>query len=381
MGSRSWKPRRLLVVAAVALTVAAALILGGCSEANNNGQNSLQPKGHDAQKIDNLFWPILIMASVIGIAVIIATVYFAIRYRYRAGKNDNPRQIHGNTRLEIGWTIVPALLLAVVAVPTISTIFDLADQSSPTALEVTVVGKQWWWQFEYTDAKVVTADELVIPTGRQVHLKLKACEADTCNVIHSFWVPELAGTRDVVPGRTNELTLSADHPGTFLGQCKEYCGLSHANMRFRVVAKSRSDFEQWVSEQQQGPAQPLLEGEGADAKPAGPAQELIVTKYQCTNCHTFDDSSLVSYGPNLTHLASRDYFASATYELNKKNLVNWVMNAPSMIPMQTEETKCRPTTILGCVGMPSFIENVPKGEPKMSQSDAEQIADFLLEQK
>jgi cytochrome c oxidase subunit 2 len=178
-----------------------------------------------------------------------------------------------------------------------------------------------------------------------VHLKLKACEADTCNVIHSFWVPELAGTRDVVPGRTNELTLTADHPGTFLGQCKEYCGLSHANMRFRVVAKTRGDFEQWVSEQQQGPAQPLLEGEGADAKPAGPAQELIVTKYQCTNCHTFDDSSLVSYGPNLTHLASRDYFASATYELNKKNLVSWVMNAPSMIPMQTEDPKCRPSAV------------------------------------
>jgi cytochrome c oxidase subunit II len=384
MGSRSWKPRRLLVAAAVALTVAVSLILGGCSEAKNNGQNSLQPKGHDAQKIDNLFWPILIIASVIGIAVIIATVYFALKFRFRTGKNDNPKQIHGNTRLEIGWTIVPALLLAVVAVPTISTIFDLADQSSPTALEVTVVGKQWWWQFQYTDAKVVTADELVIPAGRPVHLKLKACEADTCNVIHSFWVPELAGTRDVVPGRTNELTLTADHPGTFLGQCKEYCGLSHANMRFRVVAKTRGDFEQWVSEQQQGPAQPLLEGEGADAKPAGPAQELIVTKYQCTNCHTFDDSSLVSYGPNLTHLASRDYFASATYELNKKNLVSWVMNAPSMIPMQTEDPKCRPSAVAGCVGMPSFIENVPTApnkQPKMSQSDAEQIADFLLEQK
>ena len=372
------------MAAAVAASIAAvSLALGGCSEAKNNGQNSLQPKGHDAQKIDNLFWPILIIASVIGIAVIVATVYFALKFRYRAGKNDNPKQLHGNTRLEIGWTIVPALLLAVVAVPTISTIFDLADQPDANALEVTVVGKQWWWQFEYTDAKVVTADELVIPTGRRVHLKLKACEDATCNVIHSFWVPELAGTRDVVPGRTNELTLNADEPGTFLGQCKEYCGLSHANMRFRVIAKTPNDFEQWVSEQQQGPAQPLFEGEGADQKPAGPAQELIATKYQCTNCHTLDDSSLASYGPNLTHLASREVFASATFELNKKNLVNWVMNAPSMIPMQTEDTKCRPSLVEGCVGMPSFIENVPKDppQPKMSRADAEEIADFLLEQK
>jgi cytochrome c oxidase subunit II len=381
MGSRSWKPRRPLLAAAVTVAVAASLVLAGCSEANDNRQNSLQPKGPEAQKIDNLFWPIMIIASVIGIAIIIATVYFALKFRYRAGKNDNPKQVHGNTRLEIGWTIVPALLLAVVAVPTISTIFDLAAPPEADALEVTVVGKQWWWEFEYTDAKVVTADELVIPAGRQVHLRLKACEADSCNVIHSFWVPELSGTRDVVPGRTNGLTLSADNPGTFLGQCKEYCGLSHANMRFRVIAKTADDFEQWVSEQQQGPAQPMFEGEGADQQAAGPAQELIATKYQCTNCHSFDDSSLTTYGPNLTHLASRDFFASATFPLNKKNLVEWVMNAPSMIPMQTGDPKCRPSAVLGCVGMPSFIENVPQNEPKMSRADAEQIADFLLEQK
>ena len=380
MGSRSWKPRRPLLAAAVTVAVAASLVLAGCSEANNNRQNTLQPKGPDAQKIDNLFWPIMIIASVIGIAIIIATVYFALKFRYRAGTNDNPKQIHGNTRLEIGWTIVPALLLAVVAVPTISTIFDLAAEPEANALEVTVVGKQWWWEFEYPDAKVVTANELVIPADRQVHIRLRACEADTCNVIHSFWVPELAGTRDVVPGRTNELTLSADEPGTFLGQCKEYCGLAHADMRFRVIAKTPADFEQWVSDQQQGPAQPLLEGEGADAVPAGPAQELIATKYQCTNCHAFDDSSLATYGPNLTHLASRSVFASGTYELNKKNLVDWVLNAPSMIPMQTEDPKCRPSVVEGCVGMPSFTENVGKN-PKMTHAEAEQIADFLLEQQ
>ncbi len=381
MRSRSWKPRRLRLGACVVVSLAAVSLLAGCNEANNNGQNSLQAKGHDAQKINDLFWPILVIASVIGIAVIVATVVFALKFRYRDGKNDNPKQIHGNTRLEIGWTIVPALLLAVVAVPTISTIFDLADQSDANALEVTVVAKQWWWQFEYTDAKVVTADELIIPAGRNVHLKLEACEENVCNVIHSFWVPELSGTRDVVPGHTNELTLSADKPGTYLGQCKEYCGLSHANMRFRVIAKTPKDFEQWVSEQQQGPAQPLLTGAGTAQKPAGPAQDLIATKYQCTNCHVLDNASTPSYGPNLTHLASREVFASGTYELNKKNLVSWVMNAPSMLPMQTENPKCRPSPVEGCVGMPSFTENVPKGQPKMSRADAEQIADFLLEQK
>ena len=219
--------------------------------------------------IDNLFSPIPIIAIVIGIVIIIATIFIALKYRYREGVNDNPKQIHGNTPLEIGWTIVPALLLAVIVVPTVSTIFDLADSPTADVLQVTVIGKQWWWQFEYTDAKVVTADELVIPTGRKVHLKLKACEDNVGNVIHSFWVPELSGTRDVVPGRTNELTLEADNPGTYLGQCKEYCGLSHADMRFRVIAMTPSDCQEWVSGQQQGPVNPLYEGRATRRDPPG----------------------------------------------------------------------------------------------------------------
>jgi cytochrome c oxidase subunit II len=373
MTPRSWRPRRLFLAAAVAVS----LVLVGCSEAKNNRQNALQPKGHDSKTINNLFWPIAIIAIVVGILIIIATVYIAIRFRYREGVNDNPKQIHGNTRLELGWTIVPALLLAVIAVPTVSTIFDLADQPDPGALEVTVIGKQWWWQFEYTDAKVVTADELVIPTGRDVHLRLKACEDKVCNVLHSFWVPELAGTRDVVPGLTNDLTLHTDRPGTYLGQCKEYCGLSHANMRFRVIAKTKSNFESWLSDQQQGPVNPLVDGDG---QPVGEAQRLITEKFLCTNCHIFDDPSQVSYGPNLTHLASRDFFASATFPLNRKNLVDWLLDAPAMIPMETEDPKCRPAPQEGCVGMPSFTENAGNN-PVMTRAEAEQMADFLLEQK
>ncbi|HXY90939.1 MAG TPA: cytochrome c oxidase subunit II [Acidimicrobiia bacterium] len=359
------------------MAAAALVVLAGCGTAKNNGQNALQPKGPAAQKINNLFVPIAIIAIVIGILVLGATVWFAIRFRYRAGKNDNPKQVHGNTRLEIGWTIAPALLLAVIAVPSVSAIFELAQNPGPQALQVTVVGKQWWWQFEYPDAKVVTADELVIPAGRDVHLSLKACEDQVCNVIHSFWVPELAGTRDVVPGQTNELTIKADNPGTYLGQCKEYCGLSHANMRFRVIAKTPAEFQDWIRGQQQGPANPLLQ----DGKPAGDAQRLIVNTFECTNCHSLEDSSVPSYGPNLTHLASRDYFASANLPLNRTNLVDWIMNAPGILPMQTEQTKCRPAPQTGCVGMPSFTENVPAGQPKMTRAQAEQIADFLLEQK
>ncbi len=377
MTPRRSRGRRLVLAAAAAVV----LVLAGCSEVKNNGQNSLQPKGPQAQKIDDLFIPILIIAIVIGIAITVATVVLAIKFRYRAGKNENPKQVHGNTRLEIGWTVLPALLLAIVAVPTVATIFDLAENPGPSALQVTVEGKQWWWQFSYPEAKVVTADELVIPTGRDVYLGLTACNGSgdqkTCNVIHSFWVPELAGKKDVVPGQTNHLTIKADKPGTYLGQCAEYCGLSHANMRFRVIAKTPADYEQWIQEQQQGPVNALVD---ADGTPAGPTQKLIVNTFQCTNCHVFDDSSKAAYGPNLTHLASRSTFASGTYPLNRENLINWVKNAPSMIPMSSQDCRLPPGDGI-CVGMPSFIEDTPPGQKSMTQQQAEDIADFLLEQK
>jgi cytochrome c oxidase subunit II len=377
MTPRSARGRRFALVVAVLVLVPA--VLAGCSEAGNNQQNSLLPKGPAARTIDNLFDPIAIVAILVGIFITVATVFVAIKFRSRPG-NENPKQVHGNTRLEIGWTILPALLLAVIAVPSVSTIFELAESPGPGALQVTVVGKQWWWQFEYPDAKVVTASELVIPVGRAVDLRLEACEADVCDVIHSFWVPELAGTRDVVPGMTNRLTIEADEPGNYLGQCKEYCGLSHANMRFRVIAKTPAEFQEWLSAQQQGPANPLYEeGPDGNPRPAGEVQRLITTRFVCTSCHSFDDASVATYGPNLTHLASRERFASDTFPLNRGNLVDWLLDAPSMIPMQTEEAKCRPAPQEGCVGMPSFTQNA--GDlPVMTRAEAEQIADFLLEQ-
>jgi cytochrome c oxidase subunit 2 len=363
---------------ALAVAVLVPVVLAGC-EASNNKQNSLQPKGPAAQKIDNLFRPVAIVAIVVGIFIILATIYVAIRFRRRSG-NENPKQIHGNTKLELGWTIVPALILAVIAVPSVAAIFDLARNPGPSALQVEVVGKQWWWEFHYPDAKVVTADELIIPAGRPVHLTLRACETKKdCNVIHSFWVPELAGKKDVVPGRDNTLTIEADNPGTFLGQCAEYCGLSHANMRFRVIAKTADDFDTWLGEQQQGPAQPVTETNAQGQQvPAGSAQELIST-FGCASCHALEDSSQATYGPNLTHLASRTVFASGSYELNRPNLVNWLLDAPSMIPMESQGCRLPPGEE-PCVGMPSFTQNTPKGQPTMTRAQAEQIADFLLGQ-
>jgi cytochrome c oxidase subunit 2 len=233
-----------------------------------------------------------------------------------------------------------------------------------------------------------------VPTGREISIDLTACDASLpggCNVIHSFWVPELNGKRDVVPGHNNHTSFTIDKPGTYLGQCAEYCGLSHANMRFRVIAQSPDDFEQWLSEQQDGPAvtpeeagfpQPGDDGKTVDTD-EDDAGTLFSSTFGCTNCHTTADSSISTYGPNLTHLASRTVFASGSFQLNRANLIDWIMNAPSMIPMQSQD--CRlpgaPGPDVTCVGMPSFTENTPKGYPVMTRQQAETLADYLLSLK
>jgi cytochrome c oxidase subunit II len=393
MRHRSARARRWSLAGGVVLL--SGLVLAACGT-EGNGQNSLEPKGTAAHTIDDLLLPVFLIAAVVGVLVIAATVFLAIRYRYRPGKNENPKQIHGSTPFEISWTIAPALILAIIAVPTVRTIFDLQDTPrGDHVLEVKAIGKQWWWQFEYLDAglekgngdKVVTANELVIPTDTKVRVELTACDPSIggCNVIHSFWVPELAGKTDVVPGRENVAQyLEAPDPGTYLGQCAEYCGLSHANMRFRVIAMEPDDYEDWIAGQREGPATPLSVGPEDAPEPAGRAQDLFVNKFLCSGCHTADLSTgaeASSYGPNLTHLASRTTFASGYYPLERDLLIDWILDAPSMIPMESEGCRLPPAPDVTCVGMPSFIHDTPPGMDVMTRDEAEEIADYLLSLK
>ncbi|MFM7616700.1 MAG: cytochrome c oxidase subunit II [Actinomycetes bacterium] len=358
----------------IALLLAVPSVLAAC--ANDNGQNSLSPKGQNAKDIANLINPIWVIAIAVGVGVILATVFVALRYRDNEGKR-NPKQTHGNSVLEIGWTILPALLLAAVAVPTISLIFKLAEQPPKSeALQVEVVGKQWWWEFQYkanqpkfgVDEKVVTSTMLHVPVGAKITFS-----ETSDNVLHSFWVPELSGKKDVVPGRTNVLTITAsEEPGLFRGACAEYCGLSHANMKFWVKVDSKADYARWIANQQRGPAQAY----------SGEVAALTGKKYQCVNCHVFDNSATPNYGPNLTHLASRQYFAGGIYRTNRANLKRWIMNAPSMIPMQSQECRLPPPAT--CVGMPSYttpIKQNGKPLPLMTSAEADVIVDYLLGQK
>jgi len=326
--------RRLRRGALAGVGVAAAVVFaascGGDNNAssNNNGQNSLRPAGPAAHKILNLFTPFFWVAVVVGVGVIGMTIFVAVRFRERPGEERAPVQVHGNTVLEVSWTIIPFLILMVMAVPTVATIFNLAKvPKGDDVVHVEVAGRQWFWQYTYTDSDTgfLTANELHIPVNRPVVLSLTSN-----NVIHSFWVPELAGKKDVVPGHPNTLTIEADRTGTFLGQCAEYCGLSHANMRLRVIAQSESDWEAWVKSQQT----PL------SAPKVNEFDKTISGEWGCQSCHSVTnrtdakspDAVGSTIGPNLTHLGDRQAFAGDIFAMNLDDLTQWVYDAPGHKP-------------------------------------------------
>ena len=236
--------RRLVLIPAL-------FVLSSCS----GKQDIFSPKGPIADKINKLQVPVFIAAGVVGVIVAAMLAYVIVTgiRRAKADDDEEPVQIHGNTKAELTWTIIPFLILVVVAFPTVTTILNISHRPA-NAMKISVYGQQWWWSYEYDlngdgTPEIVTANELVIPAGRPIELQVQSRD-----VIHSFWIPALAGTRDAVPGRVQILELEADQPGEFDGQCKEYCGLSHANMRARAVALSQADFDQWVQDQQKDAA-------------------------------------------------------------------------------------------------------------------------------
>ena len=243
----------MLRLAVVALLLSLVILLVGCTTSET--PNTFAPEGDVARTQRDIFtlalWPaIAILVIVEGLLV-----FALVRYRQRRGQGL-PEQVQGNTRLEIAWTAAPAVLLLVLAVPMIAGIVDLAREPSADALRVRVTGFQWNWMFEYPDITDDGGDplriigrcptdcaELHIPVGREIFVSLESAD-----VIHSFWVPRLAGKVDIIPGRTNMMWFNALTPGRYLGQCAEFCGLGHADMRLFVVAESDDEFEAWVRE-------------------------------------------------------------------------------------------------------------------------------------
>lgn len=244
MTARRRNVRRL---AAAALVVGAVFLFSGCA-LFDSPQNTFAPHGEVAAKQRDLFFIVMWPALAIMIGVFGVLLYSLWRFRQRSENEPPPVQVHGNTRLEVAWTIVPVILLAVIAVPTLADIVELGRQPRDDALHVKVMGRQWKWQFEYPDqtdatgAPVLVFDELHIPVGREVGFTVESAD-----VIHSFWMPQLGGKIDVIPGRTNHIWIKADEPGNYSSQCAEFCGLGHSAMRFRAIAESEQDFEAWIA--------------------------------------------------------------------------------------------------------------------------------------
>jgi cytochrome c oxidase subunit 2 len=303
--------------------------------ATNAPQDTLQPKGPNAKLIDDLQQPVFAVAGIIGLIVAVAVIYTIIKYRDRG--QPIPEQTHGKPALEITLTIIPALILAVVSVFTFGAIFKLA-KTDDTEMIINVTGQQWWWEYDYPvqnefgiTQPIITSGQLVMPVGTKVLLR-----ETSRDVIHSYWIPALNGKRDAVPGRIHTLRLEADKPGIYAGQCTEFCGLSHANMRMEAVALSKEDFAKWVANQQApyvAPAKDTLAKQG---------EEVFLN--QCVRCHQVngltradgtpaiaapDENVWSGAAPNLSHLMSRNTFAGAMFDLLSKQCRDEVWNAPS----------------------------------------------------
>ena len=307
--------RRGLALAAPALL----LFMTACTK-QKQPQDILNPQGPVARQLDRLWNPVFAVAAVVFFLVEGLILWVVLRYRAKSD-DDAPIQVHGNTRLEIGWTVLPAVLLGVIGLFTVSTLIDLDRAPKGDVLEVNVTGHQWWWQYDYPQYGVTTANELHIPANRPVNVHVTSVD-----VIHSFWAPALNGKMDAIPGRINHLKLQADKPNqTYLGQCTEYCGLSHANMRIRVITHTEGDFDKWIADQKK-PAVSPASGEAADG--------LTLFKAKgCGGCHSINGISAGTVGPNLTHLYSRTTFAGAIFDLDEQNLRLWLRDPPARKPM------------------------------------------------
>ena len=326
------------------ILAAVGLLVAGC--ADNAPQDTLDPAGPSARTIDNLFTPVLWIAVAVFVLVQGLIVGFIIKYRQKKGDEESlPGQIHGNTRLEVSWTILPAVVLAGVAVFTVPVIFEL-NEKPDSGIEVAVEGQQFWWSYRYDAAAGATvrpfetANELHIPAGEPVYLTLTSND-----VIHSFWAPRLNGKRDVVPGRVHHWTLEADEPGVYAGQCAEFCGTSHANMRLKVVAHDRTGYDDWLTDQQREGTEPaeIVEARQApttttttatatdgaaaeeDSPDGDPATGFALFEQKgCAGCHQVDGvweevAADSPAAPNLTHLFDRDCFAGCIYNLDDRN--------------------------------------------------------------
>jgi cytochrome c oxidase subunit 2 len=252
---------RIVRVVSLALLLLSAILLSGC-EYFSSPQNTFNPGGTVAQQQKDDFLLVMWPSLVVGLIVIFGILFIAVRFRRKPDDPSLPKQIHGNTALELSWTVIPIILLAVIAVPTVEGIRTLSRDPGEGALQVKVTGVQWAWLFEYPDIDAGGAPltppvgELRIPVGQDVRFEIHSTDVN-----HSFWVPKLAGKTDAINNHVNHMWFRADEAGEYSGQCAEFCGLDHYNMRMTIIAMPPQEFDAWVAEQQSAARQRAGDGE------------------------------------------------------------------------------------------------------------------------
>lgn len=273
----------------------------------------------------------LVLAVTLGIFLVVSglLIYALIRYRHRPENSDlEPAQIYGSNQIELSWTVIPILIVVMLFLATTRVILGTQAIPKPeNSLNVTVIGHQFWWEYHYPKLGVVTANELHIPASDPAHPTPIYLTLTSADVDHSFWVPRLAGKMDLIPNRVNEMWMDPPQAGLYLGQCAQYCGTQHAKMLLRVYVQSPADFATWIN-QQKRPAQQDFRG-----NPTAVEGQTVFMRNACISCHTISGTAATGrFGPDLTHFASRDTFASGAIQNTPENLRKWIDNPDSMKP-------------------------------------------------
>ncbi len=399
--TRIFRPRQLARAAWPALLLLAASACGG-----NYPNSTFLPTTEFNRDLTSTWDTMLWLGTAVFIITEVILLIAIVRYRRRPNSPE-PKQVHGNTVLEITWTVLPLVVLAVIAVPTVRYIWKYQGPAPADALQVQVIGHQWWWEFRYPQYNITTANELYLQEGRAVNFELR-----TVDVLHSFWIPVLGGKRDLISNRTNYLWFTPDSTGegAFIGSCNEYCGASHANMRFRAYTVNATNFESWARHQAANAVFPVAApaaaapasattGSAAAAVPAANTQAAqpappasapapstgyefpkdrlgahivpstpvpasltfndallanadasrgfqTYSRSACIGCHKIrgNPSSLGIIGPDLTHMASRHTIAAGLFPNDDAHLARWIKNARAMKPGSLMQTLGRGLT-------------------------------------
>lgn len=274
----------------------------------------LSPASPNAIAITNLFWFIVAIAVVIFVGVEGALLYALIKFRRRPG--IRAAQFHGSTRIEVLWTVIPALILAVVFYLTVRTMLDTRVPGGDP-IRIHAIAHQWWWEFDYGGG-ITTANEINVPVNEVVIIEL-----DSADVIHSFWAPQLAPKTDAIPNKTQQLWFNARQPGVFTAKCAEFCGLSHAWMYFHVNAVPTDEYQAWLRAQRSPPSVPS--GLAAQGRQIYQAQT-------CGSCHTISGVSDGKVGPDLTHMGSRWTIGAGVLENTTDNMRLWLADPSGVKP-------------------------------------------------